>query len=132
MSTLGNILWFVLGGVFIGLGYIIGGIFTCLTIIGIPFGIKAIQMGFAMMLPFGKDIEPKQGGTGCVPTVLNIFWLILFGWELALLHFFFGILLGLTIVGIPFARQHFKLVPLALLPFSYNFRQSDQRIRKRH
>mgnify|MGYP003885616375 CR=1 FL=1 len=73
----------------------------------------------AVMTPFGKEAVPSSGGTGCLSTVFNIIWLIAFGWEIALVHITFGIILGITIIGIPFAKQHFKLVPISLLPFSY-------------
>jgi len=118
MNTLGNILWFIFGGFFTGLGYAFGGLMVCLTVIGIPFGIKAIQFGFSMMTPFNKEVRAKEDA-GCLAFSLNIIWLLLFGWELALLHVAFAIVLGISIVGIPFARQHLKLVPVALLPFSH-------------
>lgn len=119
MNTFGNVLWFIFGGLFTGLGYAFGGLMVCLTVIGIPFGVKAIQFGFAMMTPFNKEVRAKEDA-GCVAFTLNIVWLLLFGWELALLHVAFAIVLGITIIGIPFARQHLKLVPVALLPFSYH------------
>lgn len=119
MSLIGNIIWLIFGGLFAAAGYIIGGLLLCLTIIGIPFGIKAIEFGFMVMLPFGKEVVNTSSDAGCLPMVFNIIWLIVFGWEIALLHLFFGLLLGVTIIGIPFALQHFKLVPVALLPFTY-------------
>ena len=82
------------------------------------FGVKAIQFGFSMMTPFNKEVRAKEDA-GCLAFSLNIIWLLLFGWELALLHVAFAIVLGISIVGIPFARQHLKLVPVALLPFSH-------------
>ncbi|MEL6527562.1 MAG: YccF domain-containing protein [Chloroflexota bacterium] len=123
MTLIGNIIWLVFGGFLAGLGYIIGGLLMCLTIIGIPLGWKAIQFGFTVMTPFGKSTVPSEGGGGCVSTVLNIVWLVFFGWEIALVHIFFGIVFGITIIGIPFAQQHFKLVPIALLPFSYRLKR---------
>lgn len=119
MSLIGNIIWLIFGGLLAGLGWIIGGLVLCITIIGIPWGIKSIQFGFQVMTPFGKEPVQTSGGSGCIAMLMNIIWLVLFGWELALVHIFFGLILAITIVGIPFARQHFKLVPIALLPFSY-------------
>lgn len=119
MSLLGNIIWLIFGGLLAGIGYIIGGLVLCITIIGIPWGLKAIQFGFTVMTPFGKETVPSKGGEGCLPMAMNIVWLVLFGWEIAIAHVVFGIILGITIIGIPFAKQHFKLVPIALLPFSY-------------
>ncbi len=119
MSFIGNIIWLIFGGLLAGIGWIIGGLGLCLTIIGIPWGIKAIQFGFTMFTPFGKETVQTEGGNGCIAMAMNIIWIVLFGWELALVHIFFGIVLAVTIIGIPFARQHFKLIPIALLPFSY-------------
>jgi len=122
MSLLGNIIWLIFGGLIAGVAYIIGGLAICLTIVGIPFGLKMVRFGISALTPFGRETSPSDGGTGCIATVLNIIWLVLFGWEIALVHVFFGIILGITIIGIPFAKQHFKLVPIALLPFSYSMK----------
>ena len=125
MSLLGNIIWLIFGGFIAGVGYIIGGLLLCLTIIGIPFGIKAIEFGFMVMLPFGKNVVNAPAGDGCVAMIFNIIWLVLFGWEIALAHAVFGLILGITIIGIPFAVQHFKLIPVALLPFTYRLAASS-------
>ena len=123
MSLIGNIIWLIFGGFLAGLGYIIGGLFLCLTIIGIPFGVKSIQLGVATMAPFGKEVVQEKFGEGCLALVFNIVWVILFGWEIAIAHLTGGLLLAITIIGIPFAVQHFKLIPVALFPFSYNLRK---------
>jgi uncharacterized membrane protein YccF (DUF307 family) len=119
VSLLGNIVWLIFGGFFAAAGYILGGLALCLTIIGIPLGIAAIQLGINTLFPFGKSLRHQQGGTGCVAVVLNIIWIITFGWALALTHLIFGVMLGVTIIGIPFAVQHFKLIPVAFAPFTY-------------
>lgn len=119
MSLIGNIIWLIFGGFIAGVGYIIGGLLLCLTIIGIPFGIKAVEFGFMAMLPFGKDVVNVSSGDGCLSVAFNIIWLLLFGWGIALAHAVFGVILGVTIIGLPFAVQHFKLIPVALLPFTY-------------
>lgn len=119
MSLLGNILWLIFGGFLAVLGYVIGGIVMCLTIVGIPFGVAAFRMAGASFAPFGKTAYSEPGGGGCLSLVFNILWIVLFGWEIALVHITFGIILAITIVGLPFAQQHFKLLPVALLPFSY-------------
>lgn len=119
MSLMGNIIWLIFGGFIAGVGYILGGLLLCLTIIGIPFGIKAIEFGFMAMLPFGKDVVNVSSGDGCLSMIFNIVWLLLFGWGIALAHAVFGVILGVTIIGLPFAVQHFKLIPVALLPFTY-------------
>ncbi|MEA3335719.1 MAG: YccF domain-containing protein [Chloroflexota bacterium] len=118
MSLFGNIIWLVFGGFIAGMGYIIGGIALCITIIGIPFGLQSIKLGMATFTPFGKEVV-ETGDTGsCLTFGFNIVWLLLFGWEIALAHLLSAIFLTLTIIGIPFAIQHIKLIPLALMPFS--------------
>ena len=117
MKLFGNIIWLVFGGFVSGLGYILGGLAVCLTIVGIPFGIQSIKLGVATLLPFGKEISVRENSGGVMESVFNILWAILFGWEIALSHLAHGAILAVTIVGIPFARQHFKLIPLALFPF---------------
>ena len=116
MSLLGNILWLIFGGLFTGLGYIIGGLLMCLTIVGIPFGIQSINLGVATFAPFGKQIVEAPDANGPLQIVLNVVWLILFGWEIAIAHLVSAGVLAITIVGIPFALQHVKLIPIALLP----------------
>lgn len=117
MSLLGNIIWLIFGGLLSGIGYIIGGISTCLTIIGIPFGIKAIELGIATFAPFGKQVVEKPSAGGVLTFIFNVIWVVLFGWVIALNHLIWGVILAITIVGLPFAKQHFKLMILALLPF---------------
>lgn len=117
MTTLGNILWFVLGGFLIAFGYLVGGVLLCLTIVGIPFGLQAFKLARAVAAPFGTKVVEREGASGCLPVVLNLIWILLPGLELALTHLVLAIVLGITIVGLPFAKQHVKLVPLALMPF---------------
>lgn len=122
MSLLGNIIWLIFGGFLAGLGYILGGLAMCLTIIGIPFGIQSIKLGLSSMAPFGKNLESDSESAGCLYIVFNVLWLVLFGWEIALVHLTSAAILAITIVGIPFALQHIKLIPLALLPFGMHLR----------
>ncbi len=117
MSVLGNILWLIFGGFFSGLGYIIGGLLMCLTIVGIPFGVQSIKLGFATFAPFGKSIRETPTSYGCLKIVFDILWLVFVGWEIALIHLGFAAILAISIVGIPFAMQHIKLVPVSLFPF---------------
>jgi len=116
MSLLGNILWLIFGGLIAGLGYILGGLLMCLTIVGIPFGIQSMKLGVATFAPFGKEIVESPDANGPLEIVLNVVWLIFFGWEIALAHLVAAGVLALTIIGIPFALQHVKLIPIALLP----------------
>jgi uncharacterized membrane protein YccF (DUF307 family) len=117
MSVLGNIIWLIFGGLLAGLGYIIGGLMLCLTIVGIPFGLQSIKLGVAAFAPFGKEVVENEYANSPLRVVFNIIWLVLFGWELALTHLVHAIVLAVTIIGIPFALQHIKLIPLALFPF---------------
>lgn len=117
MNAIGNILFFVLGGFLIVLGYVLGGVILCLTIVGIPFGVQAFKLARAVAAPFGTEVVERESASGCVAVVMNVIWVVLPGLELAIAHLVIGIALGVTIIGIPFAKQHFKLVPLALIPF---------------
>jgi uncharacterized membrane protein YccF (DUF307 family) len=117
MTTLGNVLWFILGGFLAVLGYALGGVVMCLTIVGIPFGVQAFKLAGAVMAPFGKRVEEGERATGCTSVTLNVIWVLLPGLELAITHLVLAALLGITLVGIPFALQHVKLIPLALMPF---------------
>ena len=122
MSCLGNIIWLIFGGFIAGVGYILGGLLLCLTIIGIPFGLKSIELGIATLAPFGKEVVDSGEKGGCLRFGFSALWVVLFGWEIAIAHLLSGIVLAITIIGIPFARQHFKLIPIALLPYAYNLR----------
>ncbi len=114
MTLIGNIIWLIFGGFLTGLGYILGGLSICLTIIGIPFGIQSIKIGFAAMTPFGKKIVESEN---TLQTIFNIIWIFLFGWGIAIAHLVSALILAITIIGLPFAKQHIKLVNLALFPF---------------
>jgi uncharacterized membrane protein YccF (DUF307 family) len=122
MSFLGNILWLIFGGFLAGMGYIIGGLLFCLTIIGIPFGMQAVKLGVATLAPFGKNIVATDSAASPGSILLNILWAVLFGWEIAVAHFVHGLVLAVTIIGLPFAKQHFKLIPIALAPFGREIR----------
>ncbi len=117
MKFLGNIIWLIFGGLAIFLEYIIAGAGLCVTIIGIPFGIQAFKLGILALWPFGQRIEYMDYAPGCLSTIMNIIWLIIGGIWIALTHVLFGILLAITIIGIPWATQHFKMASLALTPF---------------
>lgn len=119
VGLLGNLIWLIFGGFIAVLGYLIGGLVLCLTIIGIPFGLASFQLAGAVFAPFGKEISATRIGSGCLPMIFNVIWILLFGWVIALTHIAGGIALCITIIGIPFGIQHFKLIPVALLPFSY-------------
>lgn len=126
MSLLGNIIWFLFGGFIAGVIYILGGVVMLLTIVGIPFGLQQIKLGIAILAPFGKKVVEGPGADGCINIVLNILWIILFGWEIAVAHLVLALILGITIIGLPFARQHIKLIPLSLLPFGRKLVRVDR------
>jgi uncharacterized membrane protein YccF (DUF307 family) len=117
MKILGNIIWLIFGGFAIFLEYILAGLALCVTIIGIPFGIQSFKLGILALWPFGQKIEYMDYAPGCLSTVMNILWLIIGGIWIALTHLLFGILLFIAIIGIPWGKQHFKMVSLALTPF---------------
>ena len=118
MSLLGNIIWLVFGGLAAALGYILGGFVLCISVIGIPWGLQCFKLAGVVLWPFGKTIVPKEGGTGCLSLLCNIIWLLCGGLYTALVHLVFAAIFFITIIGIPFARQHLKLMELSLLPFS--------------
>jgi len=125
MTLLGNILWLIFGGLIAGVGYIVGGAILCVTIVGIPFGTQAIKIGVATFAPFGRRVVEREGPDGCLTILFNLLWIVLFGWEIAIAHLFHAIFLAITIIGIPFAQQHIKLIPLALMPFGRSMVDAD-------
>lgn len=122
MSFLGNILWLIFGGFLAGCGYILGGLVLCLTIVGIPFGVAAIRIGFATFAPFGKTIVEGPNANSPLRVIFNLIWIFLFGWEIAVAHLTAAIVCAVSIIGIPFAVQHIKLIPLSLLPLGRDLR----------
>ncbi|MCD6178742.1 MAG: YccF domain-containing protein [Bacteroidales bacterium] len=117
MKILGNIIWIVFGGLAIAIEYFAASLVLIITIIGIPFGIQTFKLGILALWPFGSEIREKPQASGCLTTVMNIIWILIGGIWIALSHFVLGILFFITIIGIPFGRQHFKLAGLALTPF---------------
>lgn len=123
MSMLGNILWVLLGGgLVLFLEYLLAGVVLCLTVIGIPFGVQCIKLSMLALLPFGKEVYSRDRATGCLAMVMNVLWIIVGGIAITLTHLLFGILCAVTIIGLPFAKQHVKLAELAFTPFGRDFR----------
>ena len=122
MKFLGNIVWLILGGMVIAIVYYIVGFLFCLTIIGIPFGFQLFKFGTFSLWPFGTQIIEGKDSIGCTNLFMNILWIILGWWEIALMHIFFGFILCITIIGIPFGMHHFKMAGLSLLPFGKTFK----------
>lgn len=115
MGCLGNLLWIIFGGFIAALEWLISGLLCCLTLIGIPFGLQCFKTAGLVLAPFGREVSIGNFGAGGL--LGNIIWLIFLGWELVLSHLIIGGLLCITIIGIPFGKQHFKLAKLALMPF---------------
>jgi len=118
MSAIGNLLWILLGGgLFIFLGYLIGGVLLCLTIVGIPFGVQLIKLSLLGLAPFGKRIDTEGVASGILPILMNVLWWVLGGVEVAIVHLVFAFILAISVVGLPFAKQHMKMLHLSLVPF---------------
>ncbi|MGF2062682.1 YccF domain-containing protein [Enterococcus casseliflavus] len=114
MNFLGNVIWFVFGGLIGAISWFLAGCLWCITIIGIPIGLQCFKFATLSLAPFGKDIVYRGGG---VSVILNILWLIFSGIPLALGHLASAVILAITIIGIPFAVQSLKMARLALMPF---------------
>ena len=117
MKLLGNLIWLIFGGIIISVEYLISSVLLMVTIVGIPFGLQTLKLSILALWPFGARIRMKESGSGCLSTLMNLIWIIIGGFWISLTHVFFGLLFAITIVGIPFARQHFKMAGLALTPF---------------
>jgi uncharacterized membrane protein YccF (DUF307 family) len=117
MNFLGNLIWLIFGGFFSALGYFFGGIVLCLTIIGIPFGLQCFKLANLVLWPFGKEVVSSTAQTGCLSILANIIWIIFGGIAVTLTHLVMGVFLYITILGIPWGRQHFKLLEISLMPF---------------
>lgn len=119
MKVLGNILWLLLGGLLITIDYFLTGIILCITIVGIPFGTQLIKLSSFTFHPFGREAVIKNPSTNgsTLNTVMNVIWILLGGIWNAVAHIVFGLICFITIIGIPFGKQHFKLAGVALSPF---------------
>ncbi len=115
MRLIGNLIWLILCGWWMFLLYLLAGLICFVLIITIPFGIAALRIAGYVLWPFGRQIEPRPGaGAGAV--LGNIIWIILIGWWLAIGHLVSGVLLCLTIIGIPLGLANFKIIPISLMP----------------
>ncbi len=113
MNTIGNILWFLLTGLWSAIAWFFSGLLCCITIIGIPFGLQCFKVAKLVIWPMGKTVTTNFGKH----PIANLLWVIIFGWEMALGYLIVGLIWCITILGIPFGRQCFKLMKLAFLPF---------------
>lgn len=117
LRTVLNIIWLVLAGFWLALAYVLAGVILCITIIGIPFGVQAFKLAGYALWPFGRVLVPSPTRLKGLSVIANILWFILAGWWLALAHLLTGILLCLTIIGIPLGVADFKMAGAALVPF---------------
>lgn len=122
MSLLGNLIWLLFGGLIIALEYIIASLILMITIVGIPFGLQTLKLASLAIWPFGREAVHVGAATGCLSTLMNVLWIICGGIWIALSHLFWGVVLCITIIGIPFGKQHFKLATIALTPFGREIR----------
>ncbi len=115
MNLLGNLIWVIFGGLIGAIAWVLAGLVLCITIIGIPFGLQCFKIAGFVLWPFGRHIELGHFGAGGL--IGNLIWVLVFGWEFCLFHLFIGAIFFITIIGIPFGMQHFKLAQLGLIPF---------------
>ena len=120
-----NVIWLVFCGLWMAILYAVAGLLCFVLIITIPFGIAAFRIAGYVLWPFGRTIE-RRAGAGVASVIGNVLWVILFGWELALGHLITGVLLALTIIGIPLAVANFKIIPITLLPLGVRIVPVDQ------
>jgi uncharacterized membrane protein YccF (DUF307 family) len=125
MRTLLNLIWLVLAGFWLAVGYVIAGIICCILIITIPFGIASFRIAGYALWPFGRTmVDRRDAGAGSV--IGNVLWVLLAGWWLALGHLVTGIVLCVSIIGIPLGLANFKLIPISLLPLGKEIVPSDR------
>jgi len=123
MHSIANILWFVLGGFIIAIFYLFGSLVLMITIVGIPFGLQTLKLTELAAMPFGRDLVTGENASGCLYLAMNIIWILVAGLELALLHVTLALICTITIIGIPFAKQHIKLASMALVPFGSKIKE---------
>lgn len=123
MKGLLNVLWIICGGLLSTLAWLLAGLLWCITIIGIPVGLQCFKLASISFSPFGKKVE-YEGGAGSF--ILNILWFVISGWELALTNFLIGLVLCITIIGIPWGKQFFKIAKVSLAPFGAVVKREDE------
>lgn len=115
MKSLLNVIWLVLSGFWMAIGYALAGIIAFVLVVTIPFGIASFRMANYALWPFGRTVR-RRSDAGAASALGNVLWVVLFGWWLALGHVVTGILLCITVIGIPLGVANFKMIPIALLP----------------
>ena len=124
MGCLMNVLWLVFGGILTAVEYMIASLLMMITIVGIPFGMQTMKMAGLALWAFGKEVGSGERSGGCLYILMNVLWIFLGGIWICLSHLGFGVLLCITVIGIPFGMQHFKLAALALAPFGKDIVES--------
>lgn len=117
MRTVGNVIWLVLAGIWLAIGYVLAGIVNCIFIVTIPFGLQSFKLAGYSLWPFGRMVVPKADASAVAGCVGNVLWFVFGGLWMALAHLLTGVLLCLTVIGIPLGIANFKLAGLALAPF---------------
>lgn len=120
MKFLGNIIWLIFGGLITALEYLVASILLMFTIIGIPFGLQTLKLARLALWPFGSSVTDSGNSGGCLSVFMNILWICIPGICISVTHLLFGLFLCITLIGIPFGMQHFKMAALALTPFGKN------------
>jgi uncharacterized membrane protein YccF (DUF307 family) len=120
-----NVIWLVFSGLWLAIGYAFAALICFVLIITIPFGVAALRIGLFALWPFGRTVVRREDA-GAGSFIGNVLWLILCGWWLALLHLVSGVLLCLTIIGLPLGLANFKLIPISLLPFGREIVSSEE------
>ena len=117
MNFFGNLIWLIFGGLMAALGYFLGGIVLCITVIGIPWGLQCFKLAALVLWPFGKKVISDSDNMGCLNILFNLVWLLCGGLYTAIVHIVMGAILCITVIGIPWGKQHFKLIEISLMPF---------------
>ena len=126
MKFIGNIFWLLFGGIVIAIIYFMVGLVICVSIIGIPFGVQLFKLGSYALWPFGRELVDRPNEPGCLSVFMNLIWILFGWWEIALLHLVFGLLFCITIVGIPWGVQHFKMAIASVFPFGKEVRYVNE------
>ena len=125
MRLILNLIWLILCGWWMAIAYVLAGIICAILIITIPFAIASFRIASYVIWPFGRSVQVRRD-FGCASVIGNVIWIVLVGWELALGHLTAGILLCITIIGIPLGLANFKLIPISLVPLGVRIVRSDE------
>jgi uncharacterized membrane protein YccF (DUF307 family) len=115
MRTVLNVIWLLLCGIWLAIGYVLAGVVCCLLIVTIPFGLASFRIADFALWPFGRQLVHREDA-GAPSTIGNVIWIIFAGWWLALAHLTTAVALAITIIGIPLAWANLKLIPVSLVP----------------